>query len=46
MASTEPAALPMWQVNLLALACATLITNIYFVQPIADLVATDIGIPR
>ena len=46
MDGNQPAALPPWVVPLLAVACGLLIANLYFVQPIADLVAADFRMPR
>lgn len=46
MSSTEQRLLPPWKVNLLAAACALLIANLYFVQPIAELVAAEFQMAR
>ncbi|WP_413987707.1 MFS transporter [Labrys okinawensis] len=46
MEGIKPPVLPLRLVPLLAVACGLLIANLYFIQPIADLVATDFRIPR
>lgn len=44
--TSSSSSLPPWKVNLLAVACAVLVANLYVVQPIAELVARDLAIAR